>query len=86
MLGLNDDEIRFYDALADNESVRELSDDAEEDRARTDRQPAQESDGGLVETGKCARDVTADGQADSQEIQVPARSAGCGGGTGFAAG
>ncbi len=75
-LGLTEDEVRFYDALANNESaVRELTRrNAQEDRPRTDREPAQEHHGGLVTARERARQPAADGQAHLAQVQVPARS------------
>jgi hypothetical protein len=60
--------------------------DAEEDRPRTDREPAQEPHRRLVGARERARQAAADGQAHPAQVQVPAGPAGCGGGAGAAAG
>ncbi len=80
-LGLTEDEVRFYDALANNESaVRELSDE-------TLKKIAHELTENLRKNlsvdwsaaRKRARQAAFDGQAHSAQVQIPAGSARCGG-------
>ncbi len=60
--------------------------DAEKDRARAGREPAQEPERRLVGARERSGQAAADGQAHPAQVQVPAESAGGGGGTGAAAG
>jgi type I site-specific restriction-modification system R (restriction) subunit len=84
-LGLTEDEIRFYDALADNESaVRELADETLKKIAHELTENLRQNI--TVNWSSRESEAAADSQAYSQKVQIPTRPAGCCGGTGFAAG
>jgi hypothetical protein len=87
-LGLTEDEVRFYDALADNESaVRELSDETLKKIAHElTENLRQQHHRGLVGPRKRARPAAPDGQAHPAQVQVPAGPAGSGRHAGAAAG
>ena len=72
-LGLNESEVAFYDALADNESaVRELGDETLKKIAhRTDREPAQQHHGGLAEARERARQAAQDGAHHLRRYKYP---------------
>jgi hypothetical protein len=84
-LGLTEDEIRFYDALADNESaVRELSDETLKKIAHELTENLRKNLTVDWSARKRARQAAPDGQAHPAQVQVPAGSAGRGGGAGAA--
>jgi hypothetical protein len=88
VLGLSEDELRFYDALANNESsVRRTGRrNPEKNRPRTHRKPAPERQCRLVGARKRAGETAADGEAHPAQIQISARPTGRSGATGIAAG
>jgi hypothetical protein len=76
-LGLTEDEIRFYDALADNESaVRELSDETLKKIAHELTENLRKNLTVDWSERERARQAAPDGQAHPAQVQVPAGSAG----------
>jgi hypothetical protein len=86
-LGLTEDEVRFYDALANNESaVRELSDETLKKIAHELTENLRQNLTVDWSARESVRPTAADGQAHPAQVQVPAGPAGGGGGAGAAAG
>ena len=79
-LGLTDDELAFYDALAANESAVEVLGDEEllRHRARAGRDGAAKRDDRLDGEGERPREPAADGAADPAQARLSARQAGAG--------
>ncbi len=72
-LGLGDDEVKFYDALANNEAaVLELGDETLKKIAHELTEPARQYQRGLVAARKRASQAAHHGQAHPAEIQIPA--------------
>ena len=80
-LGLTDDEVAFYDALAANDSaVQAMGDDKlKVIAAELDHPGAQERDHRLDAARKRPRQDQRDGEAHPEKVRLPARSAGRGG-------
>jgi hypothetical protein len=79
--------VRFYDALANNESaVRELTDETLKKIAHELTENLRKNITVDWSQRESVRPAAADGQAHPAQVQVPAGPAGCGRGAGAAAG